>query len=280
MLEPDLTQAAAFIGALTKTDGWNAVMTWQYADDTPQKRVTLAAVLNGSLTDCAEELHYANNRGAGIFVTIQRTNLRGRTWDCIEEPRALFIDVDDLDPREFELAPSMTVRTPHGEHAYWFLEPGVPLGAIPDAQKQLAAFYLADKAVSDITRAMRVPGFYHCKETPTVATLTSCEPTRRYTLDAVLAAHPIEMPAYAPTPWRTPPTHSLAAFHAWSMCKPMTEGGRNRNAYIIAAEGLKRDFEPSDVETVVRDYCHRSGLSENEAMSVMRSAIRRRSRAS
>lgn len=278
MREPDFTQAAAFLGALTQTDGWNACVTWQTFCDRQKDRY-LSAILNGGLNDCAEELRASNLKGASVSVTIQQTDLGGRTWEHILAPRAVFIDLDTKTARQFVVRPSMTVTTPHGQHAYWLLEPGGQLDEIPDALRQLAAFYGADPKVCDICRVMRVPGFFHNKGVPTMVTLSSVHPTLRYSLSELLDAHPVEKQEEAPRTirWRTAPTPSLRAFSAWADCRAVEKGGRNHNAFVIAAEGLGRGFEPEDVSEVVRAYCLRAGIN-NEAHTIMQSALRKHTR--
>jgi len=275
--EANLDLAAAYIGVLTDSDGWRTPMTWQTLDDTRERRATFAAVVNGSLLDVAAELQWKNARGAGIFVTVQQTNLAGRKWEHIVAPRAVFIDADASLRRTIALPPSIVVRSQRGIHAYWKLADG-ELEAIPSAQRQLAGFYGSDGAVCDITRCMRVPGFFHCKGEPFAVQVEQARGDLRYPLDVVLAAHPVETPAWVVAP---PLDDALVgnarAFAAWARCKEVSPGYRNHTAYVIAAEGLGRGLAEPDVRAVVLAYCDRAAIPE-EAVAIMASAGRRHAR--
>jgi hypothetical protein len=277
-LYPDLKQAAAMIRALTGTNGWNTPMTYQVVDDSPAKRRYLSRILHGTLTQRADELTALNRRGAAICVTVQETDLHGRTMEHITRPRALFIDHDSMMLRKFALQPSMCVFTARGVHAYWLLERARNLAIIPRAQRQLAAFYGSDMKVCDITRTMRLPGYFHCKGDPIRVTLYHCAPEVHYRLLDVLAAHPVPAePKPRTVRWRHPSSDSLRAFRSWAMCRSTNEGSRNHNAFVIAAEGLGRGFEPEEVREVVYAFCARCGI-EREAETVVASALRRHAR--
>lgn len=280
MLEPDFTQAATFLGALTGGDGWNTPVTFQLFDDSPMKRPTMAGIINGTLADFAEEARAANNRGAGIFVTVQGTNGRGRTTEDIILPRAVFIDADDHEERTFALPPSITVRTANGAHAYWLLSGYAPLGELPPMLRRLAAFYRTDPSVCDLARVMRLPGTWHCKGEPSPVLLTHADTNIRYTLDALRDAHPAVMREY-------PREHAVVnacewenreceerRYRNWASCKDVTKGVRHKTAYSIAAEGLKRALTYDVVEATVAHYCDRAGLTTSDVRDVMKSATK------
>lgn len=280
MHEADATQAAAFIAALTGTDGWTTPVTFQTFADSGE-HPELAHIYNGSLTQHAETLRSLNLRGAGVFLTIQQTNLKGRRADCITAARAAFIDADDHEERTFALPPSITVRTPNGRHDYWLLEEGQPLTELPDIQKDLAAWYQADTSVTDLPRVMRLPGFSHCKGEPSPVTLTHARPLH-YTFAQLRAAHPVSRPVVKPVtlPRVDSRDGEHRRFRAWATYKPVSCGMRHKTAYSIAAEGLKRGIDTVSVCDVVREYCIRAGLGEPDVLSVMSSAVRARTRAS
>jgi hypothetical protein len=275
MLQPDVDAASAFVAALTGTDGRRTLMTWQVLDDTPMARPTYAQVVNGSLEDVLPDLVWLNQRGAGIFVTIQQTNLRSRKWEDIVAARAVFTDADTPVKRPYELPPSIIVQSLRGPHAYWKVV-GADLADIPDAQRQLAAYYGTDSAISDIARCMRVPGFFHCKREPFPVQLVQADRARTYTLAEVLGAHPVPV---VPHVCHVPAAARLntTAFAAWAQRKEVAPGRRNHNAYVIAAEGLGRGLRSDEVAAVVADYCERAGIPE-EAHAILQSAFRRHER--
>lgn len=278
-LYPDLKQAAAMIRALTGTNGWETPMTYQVVDDSPAKRRYLSRILHGSLAEHQATLTGLNRRGAAICVTVQETDLQGRTMEHIVRPRAVFIDHDSMMLNRFALPPSVCSFTARGVHAFWLLEHARNLNVLPDVQRRLAAFYGADPKVCDITRAMRLPGFFHMKGEPIRVVMYHCEQTRRYRLRDVIEAHPVERePEIARVVrWRHPSSDALRTFRSWAMCRSTNEGSRNHNAFVIAAEGLGRGFEAEEVREVVSMFCARAGI-EREAETVVQSALRRHAR--
>ena len=90
-LQPDLKTALEFLNALEP----NGHFTFQTFDDRKSgKNSSLARVLHGTLAEHANALTDLNNRGAGVFVTVNKTDLRGRKLENIVSVRALFVDLD------------------------------------------------------------------------------------------------------------------------------------------------------------------------------------------
>src|ERR1700750_355981 len=63
-----------------------------FADDKNKDDGSLVRILHGSPDELWPELVRLNNKGAGIFVTINQTNLEGRSTKNILRVRALFAD--------------------------------------------------------------------------------------------------------------------------------------------------------------------------------------------
>lgn len=138
-------------------------LTFQTFDDKGQRR-DLAKQFHGR--QHGQELTALNRQGAGIFLTVNETDGEGRRRDNITRTRALFVDLDGapLKPvRDFELMPHLIVQSSPGRfHAYW-LTTGVPRASFSVLQKGLAKMFNGDPVVHDLSRVMRVPGFYHNK---------------------------------------------------------------------------------------------------------------------
>ncbi len=187
----DLDVARLYIEALTGDPG--TPMTFQVFDDNdPEKKDPkgLKRVLHGTLAKCARELTRLNGLGAGIFITVNQTDGKGRKTENIVAVRALFTDHDSGAPEAYALKPSFIVQSKAGPHAYWLLAPGTQLDDFRDAQKQLAAFYQSDPTIHDLPRVMRLPGFIHRKGAPFFVGFL--DGTReRYTVEEVLAEHPV-----------------------------------------------------------------------------------------
>jgi hypothetical protein len=165
-LQTDLIEAQKFLEHLdhNATD-W----TFQtFDDDSDRKDKRLVRTLHGTLDQHAETLTRLNRQGAGVFVTVNKTDLKGRKASNITEVRAAFVDLDGapVEPvREWE-QPHILVQTSPGRwHCYWLID-GLPKDDFSDLQRGLIRAFDADKSVHDLPRVMRLPGFWHRKGEP------------------------------------------------------------------------------------------------------------------
>jgi len=128
---------------------------------------SLIKQFHGTIKEHFYSLAELNRKGAGIFFTVNETDLKGRTTDNIKRVRAVFIDLDGVPlPQEFNLLPHVIVNTSPGKyHAYWIVE-DVPLVSFSLFQEALANKFKSDPKVKDLPRVMRVAGFYHNKNKP------------------------------------------------------------------------------------------------------------------
>ena len=190
---PGLALARAYLEALTGEK--NPAVTFQtFSDvkDQKAKRDPLAAVLHGTLDQHAAELTRRNERGAGIFVMPNEGDGQGRKAENVHRVRAVFVDQDKPPLRPFALPPAFIVKTSPGRYqASWRVAGDVRLGDFTPTQERLAAFYGGDPAVKDLPHVVRVPGFFHRKKEPSLVTFEAGS-GRTYTLDEILAAHPVE----------------------------------------------------------------------------------------
>ena len=166
-LKPNLEEAVKFLELLDDSADY---FTFQTFCDYDKSKRLLARTLTGTFEELKDELVSLNNKGAGIFVTINKTNGEGRTKKDIEALRACFFDKDDgaiMSP--FPSPPTMLVKTAAGYHGYYCFN------SIMDAntenvnkfrlmQQRLADFFVSDKSVKDESRVLRLPGFYHIKD--------------------------------------------------------------------------------------------------------------------
>jgi putative DNA primase/helicase len=195
-MTPDLEQARTFLQLL---DPEASMFTLQTADDTPAKRKILAGVrhmdpANGGLYSLAKE----NLNRAGIFVTVNETDGRGRETHNIVRVRALVADLDGppLEPvLSAPLSPHIVVETSPGHyHAYWLCD-DCPLEQFGPAQLALAAKFGGDTQVHDLPRVMRLPGFIHYKGEPFQSRLLHdlCHQQAPYDFAEIVAALQLDM---------------------------------------------------------------------------------------
>lgn len=274
-MTPDLPVARAFLTAL---DPEHDDVTFQVFAERPGASVR-AAHRHGGLADVAEYLTAINRRGGGIFVTVNRTNGRGRAAAHVVALRSVFIDCDAPRVRRLALAPSVSVETrPRRGHHYWLLAADQPLEAFTPVQKQLAAYYGTDPTVTDPSRVLRLPGFFNVKAEPFQVRLVRCRPDLRYSLEEVLAAHELSSGETPEAAIVTPAESSRRVcaeqlYRRWARRAPLAVGGRNRVAFRLALEGFRAGFSHAAVEAEVREFCDRAGIGA-EAASVLQSAKR------
>ena len=162
-LTPNKTEADRFLNILEP----NGTFTFQTFDDnSDEKRGQLAQIFHGTLEEHYDALCDLNSRGAGVFVVVNETDLKGRKSANVTRVRACFVDLDGapLDPViSHEIEPTITVESSQGRwHAYYHCH-DLPLSDFQQVQRGLASTFEGDPAVNDLPRVMRVPGFIHQK---------------------------------------------------------------------------------------------------------------------
>jgi putative DNA primase/helicase len=170
--------AQRFLQAL---DNQTDQFTFQlFDDDRHRKDKSLTGVLHGTLDKhCATMVEYSR-RGAGVYVTVNETDLRGRKAGNIVRVRAYFVDLDGAplaNLGRLNLRPHMIVPTSPGKfHVYWLMK-DAPLDQFKETQKRLLRLIGGDPNVCDLPHVMRLPGFPHQKETdrPFLVNLFACE---------------------------------------------------------------------------------------------------------
>lgn len=131
------------------------------------KNKALIKQVHGTLEEHFETLAKLNLKGAGVFFTVNETDLKGRTTEHIKKVRALFIDLDGSplpNFKELKLFPNIIVKSSEGKyHCYWLVK-DCPLESFSLYQQALATRFNSDPKVKDLPRVMRVAGFYHNKQ--------------------------------------------------------------------------------------------------------------------
>jgi len=160
----DLEMAARFLGKIDP-----AATSWNFRtlnDRDPDNRD--AHLFRGSLGELAETLIAENQLGRGVFVMINDAPGGHKAAD-VTRIRAAYIDLDGapLEPvMHAEIPPHVVNETSPGKyHCYWKLS-GVPVDCFQTIERPLIERFGADRAVKDVGRILRVPGFYHHKSEP------------------------------------------------------------------------------------------------------------------
>jgi hypothetical protein len=163
--------------------------TFQLFDDNKDRKdENLARVLHGTLDEHYATLVNYSRRGAGVFVTINETNLRGRTKDCIIGVRSYFADFDGA-PKEnilrFSLMPHTMTQTSPARYGVIYNIADAPLDEenFKRTQLALAELFESDPSVCDLPRVMRLPGFPHQKDPQKIFITQIDYRTAQWTLD-------------------------------------------------------------------------------------------------
>jgi len=163
----ELRQAYNFLDAIA-IDPQDTCFCFQVFPDCPDCTVRPFHI-TGTLHDHAQRLIDANMHGGGVFVTVNKTDGKGRKAANITAVRALFVDLDGspLEPvRHWEPRANLIINSSSGRfHAYWILK-NIPPESFRNLQKTLAARFNGDPQVCDLSRCMRLPGFFHNKHDP------------------------------------------------------------------------------------------------------------------
>ena len=116
-------EAAQFLDLIAEDE----MITFQTFDDVKNRKdPKLIRVLHGTLEQHLSTLIDLNKQGAGIFFTVNTTDLQGREAKNVIKIRALFVDLDGvpLEPvLSAPLSPHIIVETsPKRFHAYWIVD--------------------------------------------------------------------------------------------------------------------------------------------------------------
>jgi hypothetical protein len=151
---------------------------------------------HGTLKEHIDELCHLNRQGAGVFFTVNETDLLGRTTKNIKKVRAVFIDLDGTPlPNRFNLHPNFILNTsPSKFHCYWLVK-DMPLESFKLYQEALAIKFDSDPKVKDLPRVMRCAGFFHNKDEPyPIRIIQSHKVDTHYTMEEIKVGLELKRP--------------------------------------------------------------------------------------
>ena len=205
----DIEEARRFLQAI---DPITENFTFQCFNDKGRDSVYSPKVLNGALEERWNELVRRNNAGQGIYVTVNQTDLKGRKLKNVVAIRCAFQEDDDGFEGDFPLKPNMLIESSPGKfHRYWLPEkPAEGEDALKDAtgvQEKMVADYGSDPNAKDITRVLRLPGFFNMKtkyQTPWLVKIVddewNVEDSDLHTWDEIKEAFPPPVTVAAESP--------------------------------------------------------------------------------
>ena len=164
MINIDLKQAQRFIqllhGDASQPQCWQVFHDSKVSVDALKQPTTFHA----KLEDCVEYFNGVSNHNYGIYVTLNKTDGKGRNEENIVGYRTIFADIDNAVLPKFPIQPHLvTQRDSMHSHAYWFVKGLVTDDQFKRYQKQVAMFLGSDEQVIDPSRVVRVAGSYNMK---------------------------------------------------------------------------------------------------------------------
>lgn len=152
-------------------------------------------VRHGRINKLIPEIEMWASRRAGIFISLNETDLKGRQKENIKNVRAIALDFDTLPVKDFILQPTFEVKTKRGIHAYWVLKKPKRKNTIwyrfaSKIIKILCEYYGADRGATNINQVLRLAGTTHNKNPfkPTLVEITK-ESGLTYTLEELVLYH-------------------------------------------------------------------------------------------
>ena len=161
-LVPDLEEAERFLETLDPVSGEFTFQT--FTDLRHGAPDPLARVIHGTLAEVAPRLTGLNRQGAGVFVTINLTDGKGRLKENIIGIRALWQEDDHGDGLELPVEPHQVVESSPGKFHRYLLVVGMPLDDFEPAQQVMVDHFGSDPSAKDRARVLRLPGFWHMKD--------------------------------------------------------------------------------------------------------------------
>lgn len=179
MIVQSYESAFAFVAALTQADPISVLIDVRAIHDTLKD--VAAIPRRGTLPQVWQEMCRLNNQGYGVFININDMDGQGRELANVHAIRCQAIDLDTLSAEQnyqsatqFNPPPSFAVQSSPGKfHCYWQTLHHRNVDGFTLIQRKLRTLFDGDKRVTDATRVLRLPGFYHLKE-PSNPHLVTC----------------------------------------------------------------------------------------------------------
>lgn len=273
---PDLDQARRHLMLLDEDAERFLFQTFD--DDSRRRDKTLTRVLYGTLDELTAELTRLNQKGAGIFVLVNRSNGDRRRKADITHARAVFREADKPGLALLPLAPHFTIQTsPEKYHEYMVLEPTEDLNTWDKIMSRMVEDYGSDPNAKDRARVLRLAGFFHRKDPsrPHLVRIIHEDGGLPYTLEHVsLHIPPLKKSAKATAPVGETIKEGARNANLASLAGTMRRRGAGEAAILAALKEENRSrcvppLEDEEVERIARSIAKYPPEPLNNEASVM-----------
>lgn len=249
--------------------------------------------------DGISKLQAMNESGYHIYFRVAVSDIKRSRKQDISYATALWFDVDAADETDFlerhGFEPHMLLRSGSGYHGYYLLDAPLDVQANRAPMERtlsgIARCFGGDGKVKDVTRILRLPGFYNVKQkygdTPPrcEAVYIDIEPTSTgmafppYRFDELHEAFAHYAEVEKPRVRRELPaaTYSgqIDAYVQKYLDTPIPEGERNSWLFNTALHCNGLGMSQVEAETVLMSKALFDGLEQHEAGNTIRSAYGR-----
>lgn len=171
-----------------------------FDDDKERKDKSLAGILQNNIENI-EKVKLLNQKGAWIFFSVNPMATGKRDKESVVSVSSWICEVDGIDKGTQQkiisnapIQPSLIIESNSSYHMYWFAKEGTKEKR-NDIANGLRNFFDGDPAVVDISRVLRLPWFYHCKDMDNKFLISVYDYTGKYyTEEEMLKAYPNTKP--------------------------------------------------------------------------------------
>lgn len=209
---------------------------------------------HGPLSEWVDMLTTENQKGAGAYFCVNRTDGQGRKAENIVAVRAVFVDLDGspVEPvLNCKVPPSVVIESSPGRYQAFWRCSHVALSEFTQVQKALAAKFNGDRSVKDLGRVMRLAGFWHQKGKPHLVRIIHEGSNFKYTKEKLIEELELKVDWLDEHP----------GFEGGDIAGPTIQQGKRHEEMKILSIRLRRSG--------LSGYrLHKAVLAENEARCV------------
>ena len=167
----------------------------------------------GQLDSVVPKLQKHNNQNRCIAAVV---NSGGHSDRDITRINAQFVEMDEGTFEEqqakidaFPLPPSIVNQTKKSLHVFWLTDNSAVVKNFRPIQEALVKWFAGDPCCVNESRAMRLPGFYHCKtDTRVMVRCISFHPERRYSQSELIEILAVDTQSNVPRDCTAPATEA------------------------------------------------------------------------